>query len=872
MCFWLSTMTNSCSNAKNHSSAQTGSGLSASAGVIPVFANSSTSTKLYIYNNSDSPVYNINYKIAGGNQLEPANQMIIGKQCSFVSAHARCALNITTPWLSDNESQGSSSIVATTSNGQKYIWIINYKVVTKNNNGIQFVETKMINADHTTIYAYNGSKKNQTISNIIESGLQIDTSIPEITSNITIESQQIIALAVTAEKNSKQRALTITSQDSAHYSNTSTITMTDAINGAILVAGLVPPVNTHGATTQTTVTISNLGNAAASGISVSSAEPTVMTIGDENCSTSPLAAGDSCTVHLIGENVSMESRSAAYLVVNYNGAVSGYSPLNVPVYWYNTYLTPLLSVDAPFGLINNGQTIVVSIKVQNISSYDISALTENFYSQQGFINIESLPTSCTNEQTNTVLADSGNICTIQFKATQTAALNDSIKIIISGTYDNNRNYARALMIPILNGVVSSQSGSISTTAGVESSALVTVTNNSAFNFTNVSASVVNTDNPNIKITRPNPPIACSGAGNSLPPGGTCTYSVYGIESTVGSGNIYSTIYATSDGNDYQISAKTFFSTAMYAYISNFGSKTITACNVESDGSFSGCGNQSGANGTTDFKSVQQIYMYKGYLYIASNDTSSVTGASQVCQATTSVTLSSCTYMSPQPFSNQSATTGIVAVNDNLYFSQWGNLNAVGYATNDATSSPWNISNYSNIYDSTDGYSGNVGQMVYGGKGNSFNVLYIPTNLGTLFMAKLNVDGSYPSNLLSANNLCPVSAPRIFGSTLSSDGNFLLLSCLSADNLTANIVSCPINSDGSIDNSTCPNMITPSAGWRSRLSTQGDLLYVANFDGTSIQRWQINTEDNSATLMGSDSCGGLCNKPTGIFFRNGAALN
>ena len=129
------------------------------AGVVPVFANSSTSTVVYVHNNSNSTVRGINYSsvttntelrenlsnkilsLFGSNKTNNYSlSTVSGNQCSTIAAGQSCPLSITTPVLSGAMTQGSMEIRANYIENNKSIiftQVINYAQSTKQSTSIR---------------------------------------------------------------------------------------------------------------------------------------------------------------------------------------------------------------------------------------------------------------------------------------------------------------------------------------------------------------------------------------------------------------------------------------------------------------------------------------------------------------------------------------------------------------------------------------------------------------------------------------------------------------------------------------------------------------------------------------------------------------
>ena len=388
------------------------------AGVIPVFGNSSTSTVVYVHNNTTQSISGISYSSVANsakahtslsskfsNLLKLNNSLnsVDGSQCATIAAGQSCPLAIVTPPLSGSSLQGSLKIKASYSLNKKAIsfsQIINYAQVQNNQQtaGAKFKAGVDISGygnptGYATIYLY-GSGQGQvynvssmtlnkpavSIVNGNISGHQIQSNFVQavevsspilassLNATITVNSNTLSLASTPANNAIKSATKSLKSGKSllgsGQFSNSVDLAVEPVSAGAILNTGLVPLINTVNGTS-VSLLVQNGGNqtavlggvSAAAGISALS-----------GCSGETLAPAASCTV-----NFSVtESGGSGNITIPYSGGSA--SSIDANVTWFNGVGAALVSMSASSNPLTFSATVggSTTITVTNIGGYTLS--------------------------------------------------------------------------------------------------------------------------------------------------------------------------------------------------------------------------------------------------------------------------------------------------------------------------------------------------------------------------------------------------------------------------------------------------------------------------------------------------------------------
>lgn len=380
------------------------------AGTIPVFGNSSTSTVVYVHNNTNKSIsgisYNLTTNIAHTSLTSKLTSLfkraqnlvsINASQCSTVAANQACPIAIVTPMLDGLSTQGTIQIKASynlDNHSQSFTQLINYAQVQNNvtTAGAKFQSGVTISGygnptGYATIYLY-GSGQNQiydvssitidkpavTIVNGNISGQQIQSNFVqavEISSPI-VSSSMSAAITVDSSiasklKNNSAKSVAKVLNDTAQFSNSVDIAVETVTSGAILTTGLVPLINTA-TTTSGSAFVRNTGNQTATLGSITAGNGIVNLSG---CSNSSLAPSETCTISF---NVT-ESSGNANIIIPYTGGSASNVVANVT--WYNGAEPALVSMSSSvnplsFSVAVGGSTTITVTNIGGVSLNNIS--------------------------------------------------------------------------------------------------------------------------------------------------------------------------------------------------------------------------------------------------------------------------------------------------------------------------------------------------------------------------------------------------------------------------------------------------------------------------------------------------------------------
>ncbi len=373
-----------------------------SAGVIPVFGASPTSTVIYVHNNSAAAINGINYTLDNNSPSSISRQQdnlasIDASQCTAIAAGQNCALKITTPSLNAQQTQGSMLLKANYSLANKpnsFSQLINYALVDstsmQTNDGVKFKSGATIysygnSIGYATLYLYgSGARQNYIISDIsvnkpslkfnmnlkqhtiIANSVQaIEVSSPIMSSSIdaTITVQSVLVSTNSShEINVTTHDTTNKSLSDAQFSNTTNVAVQPASAGAILTTGTLPLINTVNGTSASML-IQNSGNQDAV-IGNISAETGIS--GISGCSNVTLASGDTCTINF---NVT-EAGGSANITIPYTGGSASSVAANVT--WFNGVGAALVSVSIANNPLSFSATLGAIIALSSLSSMSIS--------------------------------------------------------------------------------------------------------------------------------------------------------------------------------------------------------------------------------------------------------------------------------------------------------------------------------------------------------------------------------------------------------------------------------------------------------------------------------------------------------------------
>lgn len=417
-----------------------------SAATVPVFANSATTTVVYIHNLSDEPINDISY-ISQNNISKSASGhfSINANSCSSIPAHGSCALEFTTPILSAKGAnvQGSAIIRANfTQNGKaRYTQqLINYTLVPNTTQISAMSDITLTPQSYGMIYLYANSEV-YTLENLTSSNSQIKEIYR---SSNSLSAPQVVAVELTAGKISVPQNVNL-NLDCINQSTKSTnslefsVNATPTSNGPILTSGLMPIINTSESTTGVML-VYNAGN-----------QNTIIDNITTTNGISIIAGSSGCTVgNLIGTRGHCglafsvpQAGNTGTITITYNNSSQ---QLTQSVTWYNSKDQALLQMNANPNAVSFRQyanSSVINATVLNIGGYDLNNVTIPTASNPDGGNATttlSTPLTCTdsnNNPTGTTLPVNGS-CTYSVTLSDTVAeANKNILLNIAGTYNNS---------------------------------------------------------------------------------------------------------------------------------------------------------------------------------------------------------------------------------------------------------------------------------------------------------------------------------------------------------------------------------------------------------------------------------------------------
>ena len=449
------------------------------AGVIPVFGNSSTSTVVYVHNNTNNTISGISYssvvnsakansslksKLASLFKTNKSLTSVNGSQCSSIAAGQSCPLSIVTPVLSGSSTQGSMDVKASYNVNNKAVsfnQIINYAQVQNNlvTSGAKFKAGIDISGygnptGYATIYLY-GSGQNQvynvssmtinkpavTIVNGNISGHQIqsnfvqavEVSSPILTSSIsatiTVNSSTLQANNAHVNNSAKSPNKSLNASKSLltsdQFSNSVDLAVEPVAAGAILTTGLVPLINTVGSTSGSLL-VQNAGNQNAVLGSASAAAGISNLAG---CSGETLAPAASCTISF---NVT-ESGGSGNITIPYTGGSASSIAANVT--WFNGKGAALVSMSASNNPLTFSATVggSTTVTVTNIGGYTLN----NVIIPDPIIVGGSATATLSNNNCNATSLTIGASCSYDVNVADSATdLNQQINLGLSASYTN----------------------------------------------------------------------------------------------------------------------------------------------------------------------------------------------------------------------------------------------------------------------------------------------------------------------------------------------------------------------------------------------------------------------------------------------------
>lgn len=440
------------------------------AGLVPVLNGGTTTSVIYVHNNSNHEISNIQYTATLDDNLKYKLRSSQNKNsyttflnpqsiaiCSKIAAGASCPLEFTTPPLEDHVTEGSATVTLSydsVDGPASFSQLVNFAELSSPQEGINFASGVDISGfgnptGYATVYLYaGGTDQIYTVDSLTSD----KPSVSIINGNITgqqMASGYVQAVEISSSiptQNAISAKLAVNSSSSLRsqsYSSTSSVGVVPANSGGILVAGQIPVINTANQVSPSgSLTILNSGNATVT-LGTTSATTGISNL--SGCTSgSTLTVGQTCTITF---NVT-QSNGNGTITLNYTGGSSATS-VTQAVTWYNSLNGALVNMNYTTPLSFPQTTTTTSqVTVTNIGGYNLTGVSI------------PTPTVLSGSATVTVSYPSSNSCqnatlnvgaSCQFNLNITDAVVEANKQIlfgISGSYNNgtSQTYTRNAII------------------------------------------------------------------------------------------------------------------------------------------------------------------------------------------------------------------------------------------------------------------------------------------------------------------------------------------------------------------------------------------------------------------------------------------
>ena len=460
------------------------------AGVIPVFGNSSTSTVVYVHNNSRATVSGINYSVLElnsstknslsskllslFNSKRGLSASVNGSQCSTIAAGQACPLSITTPVLSGSNLQGSLEIKASYAQDNKattFTQLISYAQVQNNlqtagakfQSGVNIsgygnstgygmiylygsgqnniYDVNSITVDKPSVIISNGNIAGREIQSYFVQAMEISSPILSSAISATITANSMLStnssLSVKSTNSSNKSLMASKSlSDTGQFNSSASITVEPSAAGAILTTGLVPLINTVNGTSGSML-VRNSGNQVATIGSVTAGAGISNLSG---CGSTSLGVGATCTINF---NVTESGGSASIIVPYTGGSVS-----NVigNVTWYNGSGAALVSITSSANPLSFPATVgdSTTITVTNIGGYALTNISiPNPIVQGGSATASLGANACSSLESLEIGASCTYVVNVSDNETD---LSQQINVGFSASYNGTNAYSRVFLI------------------------------------------------------------------------------------------------------------------------------------------------------------------------------------------------------------------------------------------------------------------------------------------------------------------------------------------------------------------------------------------------------------------------------------------
>jgi hypothetical protein len=451
-----------------------------STGTIPILGNMATRTAIHIHNNSGGTISNISYEVEDSGakstsfvdrirlkfmQIAGIHSQPLGSidstsadMCSQILAGQSCALEYTTPMPDGVSFQGSVAIKLSykmSGVSHSFSQLINYKQIDSTlGGGVDLASSVNMTAypnipSYATLYLYGrGDFRTYKVKDLVlDKPNLIITQGNIIGQNIQsnfIQAVEISAPALPAGT-TLSASLNVISEDvdsSSKYQHQGSIglAVTPSTNGAILITGIAPVVNTT-TSADVIMPIINSGNTPATSISITYPSGIIAGPSVPNQCGSTLAPNTVCNISLsIG---SQSTFGSGAIILTYSGGIN--TSVSQDISWYNVG-SPIVSMSASNNPLsfNATESVNTVITVTNIGDKELTNITlPAVVVQSG----SAVGTIVNDNCTGTALAKNVS-CTYTLNVTAATATFGQLLIGMNANYNDgaSKTYSRVMVI------------------------------------------------------------------------------------------------------------------------------------------------------------------------------------------------------------------------------------------------------------------------------------------------------------------------------------------------------------------------------------------------------------------------------------------
>ncbi|MBP9742949.1 MAG: hypothetical protein KBD37_06295 [Burkholderiales bacterium] len=551
------------------------------AGTVPVLNNGTTTTVIYVHNNTNTTISGITYdipqnqvtmiqnsKVQKNTKIQPksaqsgqkvgASQYINSASaalCAQIAPMQSCPIQFTTPALTANAGQGSMLLTLNYKNNQQpysFSQIINFQAIDNPPQGVYFASGVNISGfgnsnGYGMVYLYGGG------TNQIYTVNSLTSNNPPVTiSNGNISGQELASNFVQAVEISSPIAyatiaatLNATSTNNASlnsYTSLASVGVYPVSSGGILISGQVPVIDTaESSNPGGSLLISNAGNTS---VTLGTSTGTTGISNLSGCTSgTTLAVGQSCTITF---NVTQASGSGN-ITVNYTGGSSATS-VTQAISWYNSLNGALVSMSYS-NPMNFPQTTTQTnqVTVANIGGYNLTGVT--IPTPQVFGSATVTITYPANNSCQNATLNVGESCSYYLNITDSSVeTSKQVLFGVTGSYNNGsaQTYTRYAVltyssITLAPNLVITPSPANTMTIegnGVESASQVLVVSNAGNALANISSQGIASPYTSLFTT--------SSCGSTIESASTCSVTVvlnpYSATTTVSGTGVYSISY------------------------------------------------------------------------------------------------------------------------------------------------------------------------------------------------------------------------------------------------------------------------------------------------------------------------------------------